>query len=300
MDSVPQIFVENVSLLLNPKSIHRSSWISSRWGRISSATIKKIHILQVYVGMNTEKFYAFVHPILLNRYSKVVHLDPVSLDSVDLKFITNFRIEPGWIVDDILATSSEICSTKLKRLCEFISPTTEGRPICFDIGYCNKLEIRDAASILKKLLSMRLPVDTVELRIEMEELLPAVEEFLQNAGPLYDINIQCGAFVLNQSTVDALIDKYVPVNHGNFALKGNTRLTRDQIKRLVLKCERADKKVKIEVCPEGATESSKVTDFFDFDKHYSHKEVRTDGVIASREGTELSVWVQYFPEGQLE
>uniref|UniRef100_A0A1I7Y026 F-box domain-containing protein n=1 Tax=Steinernema glaseri TaxID=37863 RepID=A0A1I7Y026_9BILA len=300
MDAVPQIFVESVCLLLNRDSIWRSSWISSRWGKISSATINKIHTLQVFVEMTTEKLYAFAHPTILEIDEDVMwwQLDSVPLDSVDLKFITKFRIEACWSVEDRPLPSTdiwkEISLTKVKRLCEFISPTTEGRSMCFDIGYCNKLEIKDA-SIHKKLLSWRLAVDTVDLWIEREEFLPAVEEFLQNSGPLYSITSWYGNFT---TSVDALIDKFVPVDGGIFSLHENTRLTKEQLERLVLKCELSNKKVTLVACPEGATKSSEATDFFDFDKYYGKKGVEEGELIARREGAKLELRVKSFLAGE--
>uniref|UniRef100_A0A1I7ZE80 FBA_2 domain-containing protein n=1 Tax=Steinernema glaseri TaxID=37863 RepID=A0A1I7ZE80_9BILA len=296
MDAVPQIFVESVILCSDRKSILRNRQMSSRWGKISSATIKKIHTLQAFVDMTTEKLYAFAHPTLLESDDDTIRwqLDSVPLDSVDLKFITKFRIEAYWIVEDRSSPSTdiwkEISLSKLKRLCEFIKPTTEGIPPVYDIGYCNKLEIRDA-SIHKKLLSMRLPVDTVDLWIENVEFLPAVEAFLQNSGPLYSITIWCGNFT---TSVDALIDKFVPMDGSIFSLHRNTRFTKEQLERLVLKCELSNKKVTLVVCPEGSTESSEVTDFFDFDfdKYYVKEDVEEGEFIATREGAELELRVE--------
>uniref|UniRef100_A0A1I8ARX7 Uncharacterized protein n=1 Tax=Steinernema glaseri TaxID=37863 RepID=A0A1I8ARX7_9BILA len=118
MDTVPQIFVESVLLCSDCDSIRRSSRIPSRWGDIASSTFKKIYTLHVYVDMNTEKLYAAAQNFR----------STLSWDSVDLKFITKFRIDSCWIVKTLPDSWKEISLTKLKRLCELIRPTTEGRP----------------------------------------------------------------------------------------------------------------------------------------------------------------------------
>uniref|UniRef100_A0A1I7YW67 Quinolinate synthase n=1 Tax=Steinernema glaseri TaxID=37863 RepID=A0A1I7YW67_9BILA len=138
---------------------------------------------------------------------------------------------------------------------------------------------------------MRLPVDSVNLCIASKEIQAAAEEFFENTGPLYNVMIWHTCSPFKQSTVDALIDKFVPVDEGSFYLNGPTRLTRTQLERLVLKCELSNKKLEIQVYPEGATETSKVTNFFDFDKHYSRKIVQEGEVTARREGAQLEVRV---------
>uniref|UniRef100_A0A1I7ZJU8 Methyltransf_21 domain-containing protein n=1 Tax=Steinernema glaseri TaxID=37863 RepID=A0A1I7ZJU8_9BILA len=146
---------------------------------------------------------------------------------------------------------------------------------------------------------MRLPVDSVNLWIGVEEQ-QAAEEFFQNAGPLYHIVLDCSTgFILKRRTVDAMIDKFVPVDGGNFYLDVQTHLTREQLERLVLKCELSDKKVKIEMWPEGYTNYSKATDFFDFGKYYSTTKHEGRKLTARREGAKLELCVECWLEGPI-
>uniref|UniRef100_A0A1I8A9C5 Formylmethanofuran dehydrogenase n=1 Tax=Steinernema glaseri TaxID=37863 RepID=A0A1I8A9C5_9BILA len=54
----------------------------------------------------------------------------------------------------------------------------------------------------------------------------------------------------------------------------------------------SNKKVMVDVCPEGFTNSSKITDFFDFDKYYSKKTVEKREITARREGAKLELRVE--------
>uniref|UniRef100_A0A1I7YGW9 F-box domain-containing protein n=1 Tax=Steinernema glaseri TaxID=37863 RepID=A0A1I7YGW9_9BILA len=288
MNSVPQIFVESVCLCLDRRSIRESCKILSWWGQVFSAFSKKIHTLYVFVDKQEGRLYAAAETILR---------DLVPLDSVDPKFITNFRTlqyREGYSND-----WKEITLNQLQRLVRFIKPTTEGRPpVCYALESCNEIYFTSfhSTGIGRKLLSMRLPVNSVFLWPSLEEDQAAAEEFLENTGPLYHITIRYTHSALKQSTVDALIDKFVPVDGGSFRVTEYTNFTRDQLEKLVLKCEMSDKKVKIEVCPEGFTETSKVTDFFDFDKHYSKKKVEKKGITASRDGAQLLLRVRRYDD----
>uniref|UniRef100_A0A1I7YQ30 FTH domain-containing protein n=1 Tax=Steinernema glaseri TaxID=37863 RepID=A0A1I7YQ30_9BILA len=289
MDSVPSLFVESVCLCLERWSIRRNCRISSIWGEVSSSTFKKIHTLQVFVREQEGKFYAAAQPIVSWNYDKAV---PV--DSVNLKFITNFRIETETLTDHN-NNWKEISVDKLRRLCEFIKPMTEGTPpVHYDNEYCNKINIGMTSWITRKLLSLRLHVDCVDLWVLREEFLSDAEEFLQNAGPLYDITIYCRPFVLKHSTVDALIDKFVPVDGSRFTLFGKNCVTKGQLERLVLKCEMSNKKVTIEILSESFTDSPKMTDFFDFAQKIQEKQV-----IATEEKTKLELRVEYLLPGSL-
>uniref|UniRef100_A0A1I7Y1E7 FTH domain-containing protein n=1 Tax=Steinernema glaseri TaxID=37863 RepID=A0A1I7Y1E7_9BILA len=137
---------------------------------------------------------------------------------------------------------------------------------------------------------MQLPVDTVDLQMRSEGGLENVERFLENAGPLY--NISCNIQNIKPNTIDVLIDKFVPVDGGSFDLK--QPLSKDQLERLVLKCEMSDKKVNVTVSPEGFTYGSDVTDFFDFDKHYpNNSTIRAfyGKSLVIREGKKLDLFV---------
>uniref|UniRef100_A0A1I7YW19 FBA_2 domain-containing protein n=1 Tax=Steinernema glaseri TaxID=37863 RepID=A0A1I7YW19_9BILA len=284
MDSLPQIFVENVCLCLDRRSIRESCKILSWWGQVFSTTFKKIHTLCVFPDQDGGKLYAV---------AQASSHDAVPLDSVDLQFITSFSILP-WFVARFDSEITEITLNQLQRLVQFIKPTTEGLPpVRYAYQSSNTLQLQGSTWISKKLLSMRLPVDSVYLSLKEEELQAAAEEFFENTGPLYNVTIWYTHSALKQSTVDALIDKFVPVDGGGFCLTRYTELTRAQLEKLVLKCERAGKKVMVDVCPEDFTCISKVTDFFDFDRHYSTKKVKDGEVIANRDGAKLVLRVTH-------
>uniref|UniRef100_A0A1I7YKK6 RNA-dependent RNA polymerase n=1 Tax=Steinernema glaseri TaxID=37863 RepID=A0A1I7YKK6_9BILA len=280
----------------------------------------------------------------------------VPLDSVDPKFITNFRILPYIYV----SSKKEITLKQLQRLVRLIKPTSEGRPpvrytlessnllslsrstligkeLCSGLGAsmvrrggikwkevalvwieklvlpglswrdssCNAMCLYGTSWIDRKLVSMRLPVNSVILWLSLEEHQAAAEEFFENTGPLYRIDISYTHSALKQSTVDAMIDKFVPVDGGSFRVTEHTnftrelhqtRLNKEQLERLIRKCEMSDKKVEIKVWPEGFTKSSKLTDFFDFDKYYSKKTVEERRITASREGAKLVLRVRRYDD----
>uniref|UniRef100_A0A1I7YR76 FBA_2 domain-containing protein n=1 Tax=Steinernema glaseri TaxID=37863 RepID=A0A1I7YR76_9BILA len=289
MNSVPKIFVESVRLCLDRWSILESCKILSWWGQVFSQSSKNIHTLCVFVGKEEGKLYAAAQTILR---------DLVPLDSVDQKFITNFRILPYH--GGYFHNWKEITLNQLQRLVRLIKPTTEGRPpVRYDSEFSNEIHLHGTTWIDKGILSMRLPVDSVNLWLNTEEILATAEEFLANTGPLYHITIWRTYSALKQGTVDALIDRFVPIDGGTFVLTRCANPTRVQLERLVVKCEKFNKKVTLVVWPEGFTDSSKVTDFFDFDKHYSRKMVREREVTATREGAKLRLHVKLSVTGYI-
>uniref|UniRef100_A0A1I7ZX09 Ras-associating domain-containing protein n=1 Tax=Steinernema glaseri TaxID=37863 RepID=A0A1I7ZX09_9BILA len=58
MDAVPWLFIESVCLCLDRQSLRKSCEILSWWGNVSSATIKKLYTLHVFVGEHEGKLYA--------------------------------------------------------------------------------------------------------------------------------------------------------------------------------------------------------------------------------------------------
>uniref|UniRef100_A0A1I7Z3F7 Dimer_Tnp_hAT domain-containing protein n=1 Tax=Steinernema glaseri TaxID=37863 RepID=A0A1I7Z3F7_9BILA len=229
MDAVPWLFVESVCLCLDRQSLRESCKILSWWGNVSFATSKKIHTLRVFVGEHEGKLYAAARSTVD---------DDVPLESVDLKFTTNFSIEPHeWVEQLSSSIWKETTLDQLQMLINLIRPTTERRhPTRYDPESSSTLRLDNSTWITKKLYSMRLPVDSVELSIETKKHQSAAEEFLDSTGPLYDITFWYTYSSLKKSTVDALINKFVPVDGGFFSLGSQTRLTRDQLERLVLKC----------------------------------------------------------------
>uniref|UniRef100_A0A1I7XYJ4 PEX-1N domain-containing protein n=1 Tax=Steinernema glaseri TaxID=37863 RepID=A0A1I7XYJ4_9BILA len=282
MDAVPQLFVQSVILCaLDLNSVKEGRKIPSLWGNVFSATSKKIHTLSVIV-CEKQKLYAAAKAICSSTL--------VSLDRVDSKLIINFQIDATvvWDSRSISREYTEISLDGLQRLIRLICPTTEGRqPVRYNKQSSNSLWLgHHIHSINGQLLSRQLPVDEVSLFT----YIPEVDVFFENAGPLY--HVYCSMY-LKPSTVDAMIEKFVPVDGGSFTLSEQTRLSREQLERLVLKCEMSKRKVTVTVFPQGVTESSEITDFFDFNKYYSTKVVQLYEVVAIREGTELTMWVQW-------
>uniref|UniRef100_A0A1I8A0K8 F-box domain-containing protein n=1 Tax=Steinernema glaseri TaxID=37863 RepID=A0A1I8A0K8_9BILA len=296
MDAVPAAFVESVCLCLDRDSIRESCKILSRWGKLSSSSFRKIHTLWVFV-YNKNKLYAAAQPAL-SRFRSLEKAVP--LHSVSPRFVNRFHIEPAtWIVQGLPSSWKEITLDQLQQLARFIRPTTEQtHPVRYNDESYNKLWLEGSIATTE-FLSMRLPVNSVNLWIDGSDDIEAVDTFLEHAGPLYVMDFHI-THTLKQSTVDAMIDKFVPADGGFFGLGRDTRLTRDQLERLVLKCEMFEKKVRFVVHPEGATSSSKVTDFFDFDKHYSTKKFKHKGFIATRDGARLQVCVEYGRWNQLD
>uniref|UniRef100_A0A1I8AIP1 DDE-1 domain-containing protein n=1 Tax=Steinernema glaseri TaxID=37863 RepID=A0A1I8AIP1_9BILA len=145
--------MESVCLcLVHRPSVRESTELSSRWGKICTATREKIHHLSIFLDWSAEKIYAAAQYDAYSNY--------VPLDSVNLKFITNFRIDE---MRDVLSNWKEITLDDLKKLVRFIRPISQWA----------------------KLLSMRLSVDSVTLG--MDEELEEADEFFETAGPLYDI-----------------------------------------------------------------------------------------------------------------
>uniref|UniRef100_A0A1I7YZR9 GIY-YIG domain-containing protein n=1 Tax=Steinernema glaseri TaxID=37863 RepID=A0A1I7YZR9_9BILA len=299
MDSVPHVFIESVALsLLDRWSLKESRNVPSRWGEISTATSQKIHALYVLVDAETDKLYAAARPVQAKqphgRFSSHTE-NAVSLDSVDLKFVTNFRIRlEQWIFENLPSSWKEISPRKLQKLCHFIRPTTERRaPFRFDIESSNFLQLPYTNEVLlRKLLTMRLPVDYVSLGVNGTwswSLEAAVKEFFSNCGPLYYVD--CHFQHMEPSTVNTLIDKFVPVHESRFYLE--QLLSKAQLERLVLKCELPGMMANLQVSVENASVTSCVTDFFDFDKYYSLKNVQKHRLVAFREEANVEARVTF-------
>uniref|UniRef100_A0A1I7ZE21 Glyco_hydro38C2 domain-containing protein n=1 Tax=Steinernema glaseri TaxID=37863 RepID=A0A1I7ZE21_9BILA len=69
-------------------------------------------------------------------------------------------------------------------------------------------------------------------------------------------------------------------------------LTRNQLERLVLKCEMSGKKVNLTVQSEEGNSSNYITKVFDFDKYYTNKRVERGELVAVREGGKLALRVR--------
>uniref|UniRef100_A0A1I7Y9Z5 DUF223 domain-containing protein n=1 Tax=Steinernema glaseri TaxID=37863 RepID=A0A1I7Y9Z5_9BILA len=150
MDALPWLFMERVCLCLERESLRDGSSIVSIWRAVFSATRKKIHTLVVYV--KDEKLYAAARPTFLNAYRELA-----PLDSVDLKFVTNFTINR----EHVPSSYKEITFNGLQKLFRSIIPTSEGSPpVRYDYESRNHLRLfYTSTDFTVKLLSMRLPVD---------------------------------------------------------------------------------------------------------------------------------------------
>uniref|UniRef100_A0A1I7YH17 FBA_2 domain-containing protein n=1 Tax=Steinernema glaseri TaxID=37863 RepID=A0A1I7YH17_9BILA len=275
MDSVPWVFMESVCRLLDRVTLEVGKWIPSMWGDVSHSTSAKIRVLNVIIDRMGQLYAAAGHARGDYLYSIV------PLDSVDLNFITNFHISSFEGNDEgiqrLSKTWKQITLDDLQKLVSFI--LTRNVPIG------------------PKLLSIRLPVDWIELWINDDEHVKGAEEFFENAGPLYYVS--CGIRRLKQSTIDAMIKKFVPLDGGSFSL--SKKLCRKQLERLVVKCEMLEKKVTLSVCSKGRSKKSKkdVTDFFDFDKYYSINRVGKE-LFAVRQGARLELRVTHKFENRFE
>uniref|UniRef100_A0A1I7ZZE1 FTH domain-containing protein n=2 Tax=Steinernema glaseri TaxID=37863 RepID=A0A1I7ZZE1_9BILA len=256
MDAVPCLFIEHVCLCLRHRdNLRESGKLPSLWGKVCSATIPKIHTLKILVNESKIKLYVAAHSTSLHRLledidfvsNDVIELarmiSATPLDSVEPKFITNFHIEPcHYEMKDFRYNWKEITLDKLERLIRFIRPTVEHiHPSSFDQESSNFWRITAGREfyIYRKLLSMRLPVDSVSLVIEHVSDMAEVNEFFENSGPLY--RVESDAIFLKPNIVDAMIDKFVPVDGGEFILR--QPLNKKQLERLVVKCEMSKKKV---------------------------------------------------------
>uniref|UniRef100_A0A1I7Z736 F-box domain-containing protein n=1 Tax=Steinernema glaseri TaxID=37863 RepID=A0A1I7Z736_9BILA len=258
MDTVPVIFVESVCRhLLDHRSLHASRDLPSMWGEICTAITNKIHTLLVHLDGSSEKIYAAAQPMLLyDDYSYAV-----SLDSVDPKFITNFRIEAF----DGFRSWKEITVDDLKKLVHFIRPVrNERHPLQYGSESLNTLRLDNRSRwISGQLLSMRLPVDMVDLRrVEGADLF-------EPAGPLYYVNYEGPA--VKESTLDAFVEKFVPIDNGYFNVR--LMLSEEHMKKLFEKCAVGNKTVQIWLIPEDSTKILDLTDPIDYDKYYSDREI---------------------------
>uniref|UniRef100_A0A1I7Y7V7 FTH domain-containing protein n=1 Tax=Steinernema glaseri TaxID=37863 RepID=A0A1I7Y7V7_9BILA len=287
MDAVPLNFIERVCVCLRDHYILRIiTKLSSAWGVVSIATNDKIHTLVVYVDTITGKVYAAALPDCAGWDNDT----PVPLESVDLAFITNFSVES--VRTNYPSNWREISLKQLKRLACFIKPTREERPPgCFDSLISNDLNLTKEAEHtfrFRELLSLGLPVDSVDLTIS-DGLEDAVEKFFDQVGPLYHVIVNNKQATLTERTVDKIIEKFFPVHCSVLILK--PRISREQLKRLILKCEMSKVHVVIYVRPEESTDSLDATKLFDFDKYYSQCKIEEGGVYTYRKDVKKTLKV---------
>uniref|UniRef100_A0A1I8AC62 DUF3398 domain-containing protein n=1 Tax=Steinernema glaseri TaxID=37863 RepID=A0A1I8AC62_9BILA len=216
---------------------------------------------------SVEKIYAAA----LHASDYDAYYDAVPLDSVDLKFITNFRVET--VTPDeqqnLARCYKEITLHDLEKLVHFIRPVkNERHPLRYDDKSLNTLTLRQGSQwINRRIHSMRLPVDEVTL------LDVKAGQFFETAGPLYYVKYDESD--LEQRTVDALIEKFVPIDGGSFKL--HQRLSEEHLRKLFEKCVLSKKKVKVGIFPKDSTKILDSTGPIDYDKYYSEREVIRQG-----------------------
>uniref|UniRef100_A0A1I7YE91 FBA_2 domain-containing protein n=1 Tax=Steinernema glaseri TaxID=37863 RepID=A0A1I7YE91_9BILA len=288
MNAVPRIFIESVCLCLDHASLWRSGRIPSLWGEVTRSTRAKIHTLCVSVNEPAGRLFAAARPT--NYFYSLKY---VPLDRVDLKFINNFRIASDWVrSSDPSSSWKEISLENLQRLVRFIRPTTEGRPPLLsgdEPVFSLKLR-RSSNIIIRNIFSLRLPVVFIHLWFA-SDMNAELEKFLENTGPLYQV--ACNVRPLKPSTVNALIRRFVPVDGGIFKLYHY--LTREQLERLVLKCEISGKKVTLKVWLQGYYSSWDTTDFFGLEMYYPKRRIEGGPygeICTTRKGARLQLRVR--------
>uniref|UniRef100_A0A1I7ZL61 Three-Cys-motif partner protein TcmP n=1 Tax=Steinernema glaseri TaxID=37863 RepID=A0A1I7ZL61_9BILA len=312
MDTVPRLFMERVCFYLGHRARNESCNIPAPWGGICSATRRKIYTLLIAVDKHKSNFWVAARPVLpeKEKYVKAVPLDGVDLkflrnfqpvlpekekyiklvplDDVDLKFLRNFQLGTLY---NLTSSFKEITLEALQKLVRFIKPAKkEAHPVRYEQESSNHFWLlSDTSHTIKKLLSTRLPVDSIYLSTYIG-YVPELQEFFEHVGPLYKVDIIDFSHTFRKSMIDVMIDKYYPVDGGSFSF--NMPLTRNQLERLVLKCEMSDKKVKLTVRSEEGKElrpSDDITKMFDFDKYYTNRRVERGELIAVREGGKLAL-----------
>uniref|UniRef100_A0A1I7YD42 Beta-galactosidase n=1 Tax=Steinernema glaseri TaxID=37863 RepID=A0A1I7YD42_9BILA len=268
------------------------TFVSTYWTVAASGTA------EVLVENRKGKLYAAARPVWEPHMGGVpwfLH-KAVALDTVDLTFITNFDIRSHFSNGRKLPSSwKEITPDKLQKLVRFINPTTEGgHPVRYHWESSNRLDLTGfPGDITRELISLKLPVDSIWIG---KDLGAEPHELFRNAGPLYKVS--CGSLNLDERTLDAMIDKFVPVDDGSFTLK--TPLSKKQLETLVVKCEMSDTKGMIRVRPEGSPSTSEITDVFDFDRYYSWVEVEGGVLTAVREGAAHKLRVKHSMFGEVD
>uniref|UniRef100_A0A1I7YC89 Crinkler (CRN) family protein n=1 Tax=Steinernema glaseri TaxID=37863 RepID=A0A1I7YC89_9BILA len=246
--------------------LKRSTKIPSRWGRICTATVQKIHTLRVLLDGTAEKIYAAALPALKCDTDS----NYVPLNSVDRKFITKFLI--GGVFAGQLQNLSnilkEITMDALERLVHFIRPVrNEQHPLFYDYESLNTLSLWSGSQwIIESLPSMRLPVESVRGAVK-------ADAFFETVGSLYHVDYQGPA--LKPNTLDALIEKFVPIDGGTFHVK--QKLSEEQMKKLFEKCVVSNKRVRVTFKQEDMKKIGDSTDPINYDKYYSKRKVRWQG-----------------------
>uniref|UniRef100_A0A1I7YLH2 N6_N4_Mtase domain-containing protein n=1 Tax=Steinernema glaseri TaxID=37863 RepID=A0A1I7YLH2_9BILA len=162
------------------------------------------------------------------------------------------------------STWKEITLEDLKKLVHFIRPVrNERHPLSYDYNSANTLRLESGSKwINEKLLSMEIPVDYVFL------WYVEAQEFFESTGPLYYV-LYC-VQALTPNTLDALIEKFVPIDGGCFTVYQS--ISEKQLKTLFEKCAVSNKKVRVSVPFDS-------TVVIDYGKYYSKKEVRDKGKV---------------------
>uniref|UniRef100_A0A1I7YTG3 F-box domain-containing protein n=1 Tax=Steinernema glaseri TaxID=37863 RepID=A0A1I7YTG3_9BILA len=265
MNTVPWHFIESVCLRLDHCTLRESRKLSSRWGEACLATSKKMGTLNVTVTNTEGKIYAAVEPIFPERCDTVFSCRLLPLDSVNPKCFTNFLVSSALKDDLSLQSWTEITMDDLQRLIKM------ARPARGEERSRNLLLLDKFNRTTEKLLSMRLPVDAVNIHITDDGDTSQVDEFIKNAGLLHAVWISgLEQRPLQEAMVSMLLDKFVPIDYSYFCVE--QKLTKEQLNILFDKCVVAKKKVQVQLENYGST-----INIVDYEKYYAEKTVLEEG-----------------------
>uniref|UniRef100_A0A1I8A2A1 DUF1788 domain-containing protein n=1 Tax=Steinernema glaseri TaxID=37863 RepID=A0A1I8A2A1_9BILA len=165
----------------------------------------------------------------------------------------------------------EITLDHLQKLVDFIRPVKNKRhPLRKDYFSLCFLSLHPGSEwINEKVLSMRLPVDSVELWIDASE---EMEQFFESAGFLYFVS--CRASDMKQHTIDTILEKFSPVDNGFLNITMSLNIT--QVNKLFEKCALSEKKVAVIVSTSFSMKTIALADLIDFGKYYPTKAVREE------------------------
>uniref|UniRef100_A0A1I8AU59 Thioredoxin_14 domain-containing protein n=1 Tax=Steinernema glaseri TaxID=37863 RepID=A0A1I8AU59_9BILA len=134
---------------------------------------------------------------------------------------------------------------------------------------------------------MGLPVDSVDLR-QVE-----ANKFFETADPLYCVSYLGPA--LKQSTLDAIVEKFVPIDNGFFHVRQS--ISDEQMKKLFEKCVLSNKTVTIWAIPNDFTKIFDSRGPIDYSKYFSVKLILREGKLVrfgNKEKDKLELQVRLY------
>ncbi|KAK0429327.1 hypothetical protein QR680_011321 [Steinernema hermaphroditum] len=296
MDAVPTLFMEDVFIILGQRGLSNAKQLSSPWSLEAEATQNKIHVLMVFTDFELGKILVTARPRI--ELCAVGGRNDVPLSSVDSKFITQFHVrDVNYNGEDYPTEWKEITLDHAQRLINVVRPKIERRkPLKYNRYDSNRLNItridaeKDKWDLGRTLLSMRLPVDDIYIS-NIDGYESEIEKFFENLGPLYNIWIShSAASNLSSRCFDLLCEKFVPTNGG--ILRFEKYVSREQLEKLVLKCEMSETKVYFEVMFADFEGERTLQKIFNFEKLYSKTKFEEGYFFALKEGAKLEVIVR--------